>query len=194
MNTNLVVQSSPAAGTTNAISRATDIRALKPPIEIPNYWFWVWVAVGVLAVVALCIVALLYWRKKAQQPPIIPIVPPHVRARQKLEEALALISQPKPFCVLVSDTVRTYLEERFRFHAPEWTTEEFLYELQASDLLTPDQKTSLGEFLSVCDMVKFARYEPGDTELHALHQSAVRLIDETEPQPIVPEIAQTATA
>ncbi len=32
-------------------------------------------------------------------------------------------------------------------------------------------------------MVKFARYEPGRTELQALHDSAVRLIDETEPQP-----------
>jgi hypothetical protein len=32
-------------------------------------------------------------------------------------------------------------------------------------------------------MVKFARYEPGRLELESLHASAVRLIDETEPQP-----------
>ena len=185
MNTNLVVQSSPAA----PLSRTNDIRALKPPVEIPNYWIWVWVGVGVIAVAVLCVVAWRYWRKKAQGPVIVPILPAHARARQRLEEALALISQPKPFCVLVSDTVRMYLEERFQFHAPERTTEEFLHELKASDLLLPDQKTSLGEFLSVCDMVKFARYEPGETELHALHQSAVRLIDETEPQPVAPETA-----
>jgi hypothetical protein len=83
-----------------------------------------------------------------------------------------------------------YLEERFDFHAPERTTEEFLYELQATDLLLADQKQSLGEFLSVCDMVKFARYEPGQPELQALHDSAVRLVDETEPQPeLAPDIA-----
>jgi len=90
----------------------------------------------------------------------------------------------------VSDTIRVYLEKRFKFHAPERTTEEFLRELQATNLLTPDQKQSLGEFLSVCDMVKFARYEPGPPELQALHDSAVRLIDETEPQP-VPAFAGT---
>ena len=54
--------------------------------------------------------------------------------------------------------------------------------MKATDLLLPDQKQSLGEFLSVCDMVKFARYEPGPTELRSLYDSAVRLIDETEPR------------
>ena len=81
----------------------------------------------------------------------------------------------------MSDTIRWYLEERFDFHAPERTTEEFLYELQGTNLLTPDQKESLGEFLKRCDLVKFARYEPGPPELHDLHDSAMRLVEETEP-------------
>jgi hypothetical protein len=58
-----------------------------------------------------------------------------------------------------------YLEERFDFHAPERTTEEFLYELQATELLTRDQKESLAEFLKRCDLVKFAKYEPREPEL-----------------------------
>jgi len=110
-----------------------------------------------------------------------PVIPPHIRAKQKLREALALISQPREFCILVSDTIRWYLEERFEFRAPERTTEEFLYELQGTNLLTPDQKTSLGEFLRRCDLVKFAKYEPGPPELHDLHESAMRLVEETEP-------------
>jgi hypothetical protein len=85
---------------------------------------------------------------------------------------------------LVSDTIRWYLEERFDFRAPERTTEEFLYELQATNLLTPDQKTSLGDFLNRCDLVKFAKYEPGEPELRDLHASAVRLVEETEPLPL----------
>jgi hypothetical protein len=48
-------------------------------------------------------------------------------------------------------------------------------------LLTPDQKTSLGEFLNRCDLVKFAKYEPGEPELRDLHGSALRLVEETEP-------------
>jgi hypothetical protein len=106
-----------------------------------------------------------------------------VRAKQKLREALALIAQPKPFVIAVSDTARWYLEERFTFRAPERTTEEFLYELQRTDLLSRDQKESLGGFLASCDLVKFAKYEPGEPELRDLHSSALRLVEETEPQP-----------
>ena len=94
---------------------------------------------------------------------------------------MALILQPKPFCTMVSDTVRCYLEERFNFRAPERTTEEFLYELSDTNLLAPDQKESLGEFLEECDLVKFAKYEPAETELRNLHNSALRLVEETEP-------------
>ena len=187
MNTNIVVKSTPATPP-SPTAGAADIHSIRPPIEIPNAWLWVW---GILIVVALAIAgyfAWRYWRKKASEPVFVPIIPPHERARRKLDEALALISHPKPFCVLVSDTVRSYLEERFHFHAPERTTEEFLYELKATDLLTSDQKTSLGEFLSICDMVKFARYEPGEPELRQLHQSALRLIDETEPAPLALEM------
>jgi hypothetical protein len=82
---------------------------------------------------------------------------------------------------MVSDTIRLYLEERFDFRAPERTTEEFLYELQGTNLLTSDQKDSLGGFLQSCDLVKFARYEPGEAELRNLHDSALRLVEETEP-------------
>src|SRR5471032_2756008 len=113
---------------------------------------------------------------------IVPPIPAHVRAKQKLLEALALISQPKPFCVLVSDTARAYLEERFSFRAPERTTEEFLRELGGTDLLAGEQKESLGGFLESCDLVKFAKYEPGEPELRGLHHSAVKLVEETEPK------------
>jgi hypothetical protein len=168
----------------SAASRVADIRAIKPPVIIPTYWYLLWIALALAAVTVAAILAWRYQRKRASQPPPPPhLPPPHERAREKLRAALALLNQPRAFCILVSDTIRVYLEERFTFHAPERTTEEFLRELQATDLLTPDQKQSLGEFLSVCDMVKFARYEPGLPELHALHDSAARLIDETEPQP-----------
>jgi hypothetical protein len=177
-----------------APASAKDIRAIKPPVEIPNGWVWVWWVAALLVLAAAAYFAWRYWRRKAEEQPPAPVVPPHERARQKLQEALALIAQPRPFCILVSDTIRIYLEERFNFHAPERTTEEFLHELKATDLLTPDQKQSLGEFLAVCDMVKFARYEPGLPELQALHDSASRLIDETEPPPVALAEADSGTA
>ena len=160
---------------------ANDIRDIKPPIEIPNGWAWLWITLGVLASMAILFVLWKWWQKRRRQIALVPPVPAHVRAKQKLEEALALISQPKPFCVLVSDAARFYLEERFQFRAPERTTEEFLRELAGTKLLLPEQKESLGNFLASCDLVKFAKYEPGENELRGLHGSAVRLVEETEP-------------
>jgi hypothetical protein len=166
------------AATTNAL------RDIKPPVEIPSGWEWLWWTFGALALIGIIFFLVRLLKKRKKNIPVPPPIPAHIRAKQKLQEALALISEPKPFCIAVSDTLRVYLEERFDFRAPERTTEEFLHELQNTSRLLPDQKESLGEFLTRCDLVKFARYEPGETELRALYESALRLVEETEPQEI----------
>jgi hypothetical protein len=174
----MMTNSTPTAAT----QAANDIHDIKPPLEITSGLAWLWWTLGVLAMlIVLTILWRMVHRRMTHVPPVLP-VPPHVRAKQKLSEALALIAQPKPFCVLVSDTIRAYLEERFDFRAPERTTEEFLRELRNTEILLPDQKDSLGNFLAGCDLVKFAKYEPGESELHELHGSALRLIEETEPR------------
>ncbi len=158
------------------------LRDIKPPVDIPSGWEWlIWVGAA-LVLAAVILLAWRYWRKRTTRKPPIPEIPPHIRARRRLEEALALLGQPREFCIAVSDTARWYLEERFDFRAPERTTEEFLVELQGTDLLTSSQKTSLGAFLESCDLVKFAKYEPREPELRELHASAVRLVEETEPR------------
>jgi hypothetical protein len=172
---------------TNVSSSSTPVpdalRDIKAPLEFPNVWLWVAIGIAALVLIAAIVAFFLYYKSRRDRVPIVPPVPPHIRAKQKLQEALAIMAQPKPFCTLVADTVRFYLEERFNFHAPERTTEEFLYELQNTKLLLPDQKESLSDFLKSCDLVKFARYEPRELELKELHGSAVRLVEETEPAP-----------
>ena len=168
--------------TTNVTSQAAnDIRDIKPPVEISSGWESLWWGLIALVVIVLAVVIWRLLRNRKTNIVLPSPIPAHVRAKQKLDEALALIAQPKPFVVAVSDTARIYLEERFDFRAPERTTEEFLHELQATDLLLPEQKESLGGFLESCDLVKFAKYEPGENELRGLHGSAVRLVEETEP-------------
>lgn len=173
-------------------SAAADIRGIKAPVPIPDVWFWVWCAA------VACALGLLAWwvwrrkRKPAAPPPPEPPVPPHEKARARLLESLSLLAQPRPFCVLVSDTVRVYLEERFSLRAPERTTEEFLEELQKSPFLTLEQKQALGEFLARCDLVKFARYEPGEPELRGIYESALRLVEETQPSPALGDQAPAA--
>ena len=178
---------------TNASSSpsvADALRDIKPPIAIFNPWLWLIIGAVVFSVLAVAGALIWFYVLRRKNVPLPLPIPAHIRAKRHLEEALALLSQPKPFCILVSDTIRHYLEERFEFRAPERTTEEFLHELQKTELLLPDQKESLGEFLKSCDLVKFARYEPREAELRELHGSALRLVDETEPQP---EPAQPGT-
>lgn len=161
---------------------APDIRDIKPPVEIPSGWAWLWWGLLGIALVVALYLLWQWWRRRKAQVPVIPPVPAHVRAKQKLQAALALLAQPKPFVIAVSDTARQYLEERFEFRAPERTTEEFLHELRRTNLLSADQKNSLSEFLQQCDLVKFAKYEPREPELRELHGSALRLVEETEPE------------
>jgi len=174
--------------TNSAASVINDIRDIKPPVVIPNGWEWLAWGLFVLAVLVLVFLAWNWWRKRRALILVAPPLPAHIRAKQKLAEALTLIAQPKPFCILVSDAIRIYLEERFNFRAPERTTEEFLHELRGTPLLAAGQKETLSEFLECCDLVKFAKYEPGENELRGLHASAVRLVEETEPksEPPVP--------
>lgn len=164
-----------------SLANATDIRDIAPPINIPSGYEWLWWVLGAFAVIGVLVAVLVYILTRRKKIAVPPVIPPHIRAKQQLEAALALIGQPKPFVIAVSDTLRLYLEGRFNFRAPERTTEEFLYELQRTDHLTREQKESLGQFLTNCDLVKFAKYEPGEPELRDLHASAVRLVEETEP-------------
>ena len=175
-------------------TNANDIRDIAPPVDIPSGWEWFWWSLAALVILGLAVWAWRWWQKRRAQVPIVPPLPAHVRAKQKLQDALALIAQPKPFVIAVSDTARFYLEERFNFHAPERTTEEFLHELQRTDLVTRDQKASLGNFLQGCDLVKFAKYEPGEPELRELHGSALRLVEETEPATTAPGENQSPLA
>lgn len=167
--------------TANTISNAVDIRDIKPPVEIPSGLGWLWCVLGGLIAGALIYVLWRYWRKRQLEIHAPPPEPAHVRAQRKLQQALALIGQPEPFVVAVSGVVRVYLEERFNLRAPERTTEEFLRELAESPVLSQRQKESLGDFLQRADLVKFARYEPGEPELRDMYTAAQRLIEETAP-------------
>ena len=168
------------AAPTRALPGTNDaLRDIRGPVPLPSELLWLWIAVGA---VLGGLLATLVWNKffRAQpNAPLIPFVPPHQRAKHRLADALALLSLPKPFCFAVSDALRLYLEERFDFRAPERTTEEFLADLQQTDLLNAAQKEFLTGFLTRCDLVKFAKHEPSEAELRNLHSAALTLVEET---------------
>ena len=179
----VVPPSAPAASTNQDLT----LRELRPPVPILNYWLYGGLALVLALLIALALAWLLRERRRRRlAPPPLVVVPPHRRARDLLRAALELIHQPKPFCSQVADALRVYLEQRFDLRAPDRTSEEFLGELQTSSALTLKQKEILADFLTRCDLVKFARHEPAQPELRGLWETAVRLVEETSPDAVTP--------
>ena len=89
-----------------------------------------------------------------------------------------------PYAVLVSETIRSYLGQRFQAPSTRRTTEEFLRQMEA-DQATPlaGHRDLLRDFLQSCDMVKFARYQPTLTELEQVQQRAITFVTATKPLP-----------
>ena len=174
-----------AATNAAATQEIPDIRGLKDVMDIPTGNEWVlWLIVAAAALVLIGVAAWFVRRRLASRreelaPP--PPPPPHVVAWERLQRALGLIHEAEQFCTEVSQIIRVYLEERFNLHAPDRTTEEFLFELQSSQRLVCEHKQLLADFLGECDMVKFAKVEPPEQELRNLHEAASRLVGETQP-------------
>jgi hypothetical protein len=174
----LIVPAQPATG---AASTNFDIRGIKGPVHIPSSYAWIgWTFLALAILAAAWFAWKKFRRRKTVAKPVV-VIPPHRRAKDRLRNVNELLSDPYAYCSLISDVVRTYLEERFDLDAPDRTTEEFLEEMRSTAILHPDHKALLEEFLSRCDLVKFARFEPTQDELKSLLDAALPVIDETAP-------------
>lgn len=157
-----------------------DIRPIKEPESFfyGGGWF-------VLGFVLLALSLLGAWLRLRRRPAAVvpeaqPGLSPQQAARRRLEEAWAVLNDPASFTVRVSAILREYLEASLNLPAPERTTEEFLLEVQSCPRLKYEQQLKLAGFLQSCDLVKFAREELPVSELRALHQAALQLIEETQ--------------
>ena len=163
-----------------------DIKDIPGPVELPvnNTPLLIGAAAGILVIVGGA--AAFFWfrrRKKSQE--IIVRKPPHIIAYEQLESLIAsgLIGagRVEEYYVLLSNTVRTYLENRFGLRAPEMTTEEFLAAAAKDSVLNDEHKKMLSRFLTHCDLVKFARYGPDVAEMKSAYESAKQFVNESAP-------------
>ncbi len=161
-----------------------DIRDIKGPVGLYNltYLYIVLAIIGAIILIAL-VVNFLKKRRKPQE-----ILPPPRPAHEIAYEALNEITnrdylrtgKVREYYFELSDIVRHYIEDRFQMKAPEMTTEEFLATLKYSGVLNKEQKGDMRDFLSHCDMVKFAKYLPDQGEIELSYDSARKLIDGTK--------------
>ncbi len=158
---------------------------LSPPMEALSIRrgddkIWQWVLGGGFVLGVASLLALLVWRKRSAQAALRTAWD---MANTELE---ILLNGPQPhgenasaFFVELSGIVRRYLENRFSLRSPELTTESFLEEVSGSPDLGPDHQSLLRDFLSQCDLVKFAHHVPSREAIGETIRKARRFIDET---------------
>ena len=161
----------------------SNIRDVKGVVDIPLDARWPWIiGFGVLAGL-LGLLGFSWWngRSAGSAPP----EPVHVRAMRELD-ALAAQQLPQKgmvldFYVLLSDTVRRYVEGRFGIKAPEQTTKEFLQAARFHPSIRDDHQRMLAAFLRAADMVKFAAQRPGPAECERGLDAARGFVRESTP-------------
>lgn len=93
----------------------------------------------------------------------------------------------KEFSILVSDTLRSYVEARFRIKATHQTTEEFLKMLSQSE--APELKKqvkSLSSFLTYSDIAKFAQGALTLPQMEEMLLIATSIVESTAPTASTP--------
>jgi hypothetical protein len=167
--------------------KASDIRDIKPPEEVPFDWRPYGIAAAAVLVVGLLGAAFFYLLNRPRRQRVLPPRPPHEVALTALNRlhAQGLIQQGQfeQYYVQLSSIVRHYLEDRFRIRAPEMTTEEFLSKLATDGRLIAPHRRLLAEFLSQADLVKFARHLPSLNDSEAAYNAARRFVEDTRPSP-----------
>ena len=169
-----------------------ELRDIKRPVSVPGPKTAYYVAAAVVG--ALILAGLAVWRIRRRremkaEPPLPPWQIAYAQLAQLREMDLPGKGEIGMYYVHLSDIVRHYIENRFGLRAPEMTTEEFLSVVAGGVGLPDRHETLLTTFLSHCDMVKFARYGPTETEMLDAFDAALRFVDETayglepEPQP-----------
>ncbi|NQT86224.1 hypothetical protein HQ560_05625 [bacterium] len=149
----------------------------------PSRAWIVWTGAGSLAGIALLGVLWRRLRRRGDEAQAVASIAAHELAWRQIEalvaEDLIGAGDIKGFTQRLSHILRLYIENRFGLHAPERTTEEFLDELRGSDALEARFRPPLEEFLSCCDLVKFAEFQPTTSDIQKMFDTTKQFIEAT---------------
>jgi hypothetical protein len=152
----------------------TKVKDIKAPFDEPFDWHWYLpYAYWGLAILAALIILIIVIRKLTKKGPIeividdTPKVPAHITALETLEkikqEAIWKDNKTKEYYSSIADTVRLYIEERFKINALELTSDEVI-KVFKSQVVDSESKAKLTQILTLSDFVKFAKQIPIEVE------------------------------
>ena len=181
------------------VDTSAEIRDVKPPMTIPLSAGEIALMLAILLVLAGGVYAYVRYRRRPRPVPrvTIPAPPPrpaHVIALEELavvkEKKLWQQGLVKQYYSEVTEVVRRYFENRFRFIALEQTTEEIMSALRRIGGTEPIREES-ERMLRTADLVKFAKYQPGIADHEELLRTAYDIVETTRssaaPTPAAPQ-------
>lgn len=168
---------------------------MKPAFSWDDWKPIIWMIIGLLLLTALLVYVVI--RLITNKPIIHRIklrqrIAPHKVAMQKIaqikEDNLVQSEDSKEYYTQLTDTLRQYISERFKFSAMEMTSSEIIEHLQAEN--DEEALHELRELFQTADLVKFAKYTTLINENDRNLVTAIEYINQTKieeeikPQPI----------
>jgi hypothetical protein len=165
-----------------------ELRDIKPQAGLAVPATWPWIAAGLLLAVAVVVAGWWAYRRWRGEPFLASAVdnrPPWQVAHDELAriEGLGLLEQGrfKEHYTLVTDCLRTYLENQFHLRVFDRTTSQLRPILRRSNL-DPEHTRRILDLFMESDLVKFAKFTPHiETARQAVVQTR-QVVDLSKPQ------------
>ena len=163
--------------------KTSDIKDIKPIFYIKAPWVhYIWKALGVLFFLALAYFIWKNWQKKADEKlEPLTLLTAEQKALKELQELksreLMKLGLIREHFFELSEIFRRYMENRYRFPAQEWTTEEIISHFKGLSDLNEKQKLQARTILTESDKVKFAKaevemnYDPIEPVIHFIKEA-----------------------
>ena len=157
-----------------------EIEDIDPPLYIFPYPLWA-MALGAIAILGLAVLLVWWWRKTHPKPE--PPVPTAAEiARRELDQASREIGilDAHRFSILVSDILRGYVSSKYALPLTRQTSPEFLADDRTRLKLSAKEKDLLEEFLTACDVLKFAPIMGSADDSSRLIEQAFTFVKSTD--------------
>jgi hypothetical protein len=182
---------------TVSVDTTLAIKPIKGPVKVPFsiLEYLSWIIAGILFI-AIAGFLLYYFIRRRKGEPIFVLRPgvkyqPHEWALMELEKLrvkkLWQAGKTKEYHTELTEILRKYIEDRFHVMALESTSGEILEDLEKKTGIQADSRKSLGEILSMADLVKFAKYMPLAEDHERSMEYAVDFVNKTHATPDIRE-------
>ena len=168
------------------IDLSSKIKDIKSPIKEPIGWNDIWPIILILLLLLILFLLLkkYFFKKKNKVEKTVKKVniPNHIIALKALrnlnQKKLWQKGKTKEYHSQISEIIRRYIENRFKFIALELTTKEIIQNLKS--VIKKEETKNLQKLLERADLVKFAKSPATENENIDSIESAIKFVELTK--------------